>query len=105
MPTIEELQNQILELQSKYEELSTENTATKEQLESAEKDLKQAREINGKLWLNTKAGMKEESPSEPEEPELTVAEQTNKLIDECMAPELKHMKQIYGDNINITPTE
>ena len=55
-PTLEDLQKQILELQKKNEELTTENKANSEKIEATNKDLENARKINAELWLKQKGG-------------------------------------------------
>lgn len=101
MPTIEELQQQILDLQAKNEQLETENHGMKDKLTTTEEDLKKSRDINGKLWNSVSAGIKDDpTPTQTVDAEKSTEELTNELIDECMAPTLKRMKAVYGDMIN-----
>lgn len=88
-------------MQSKIEEMQTENVANKKNLEDTQKSLDKAREINAILWSKQNGGT---SPiSNPDNTvefeELTPEKAMDDLIADAMNPNLKRMRSIYGDTI------
>lgn len=101
-PTLEDLQKQILELQKKNEELTTENKANSEKIEATNKDLENARKINAELWLKQKGGSDNSQEKENESEELTPEKALDGLLDDALNPNLDMMKKVYGDRVNTT---
>lgn len=98
-PTIEELQAQLLALQSKNEELETQLAGTTDDLNKTQDSLKEVRSINSKLWKTVNLGP--ENKQEPTEPEAPTPEQDlESILKDAIEPKIAHMKKIYGvDNI------
>lgn len=71
MPTIEELQQQNLDLQAQVEELTAARDALQGEKDTLSADLERARELNQTLYLRvTSKKDDEEEEEEPERPSL-----------------------------------
>ena len=99
--TVEELQAEIIEMQSKMEQIETENAANKKNLEDTQKSLDKAREINAVLWQKQNGGtLPTPNPDNTEDTEVLTPEKAmSDLIADAMNPNLKRMRSIYGDTI------
>ena len=89
--SIEELQQQILELQEKLNTQTSELETQKEKLSKVEKERDDAREVNSKLWKGIK--FKEDETPE-EEPHKETPEE---FIDSFVKEAVESIKRRTGD--------
>ena len=89
--SIEELQQQILELQEKLNTQTSELETQKEKLSKVEKERDDAREVNSKLWKGIT--LKEDEPPE-EEPHKETPEE---FIDSFVKEAVESIKRRTGD--------
>lgn len=100
--TVEELQNQLLEIQKENEKLKTEKEATDKELIDTKSSLESSRKIAAELWSKQKGGTSPIlNPDDTEDKEeLTPEKALDLLLDDALKPNLIRMKKIYGDSIN-----
>lgn len=89
--SIEELQQQILELQEKLNTQTSELETQKEKLSKVEKERDDAREVNSKLWK----GIKFKEDETPEEE--THVETPEEFIDSFVKEAVESIKRRTGD--------
>ena len=89
--SIEELQQQILDLQEKLKTQTSELEAQKDKLSEVEKERDDARKINSKLWKGVT--LKEDEPPE-EEPHKETPEE---FIDSFVKEAVESIKRRTGD--------
>lgn len=99
--TVEELQKQILDLQTENEKLQTEKNAVEDKYKASETNLNRAREINMQLWKRQEGGtLPTNNPDNTVDTEVLTPEKAlDGLISDAMNPNLKRMRAIYGDII------
>lgn len=89
--SIEELQQQILELQEKLNTQTSELETQKEKLSKVEKERDDAREVNSKLWKGIKF-------KEDETPEEEIHKETpEEFIDSFVKEAVESIKRRTGD--------
>lgn len=89
--SIEELQQQILDLQDKLKTQTSELETQKEKLSKVEKERDDAREVNSKLWKGIT--LKEDEPPE----EVPHKETPEEFIDSFVKEAVESIKRRTGD--------
>lgn len=93
--TIEQLQEKVLELSQKNEQLETENASLKKTNEEVSDTIKQVRAINTKLYQQSSFGITNTNPSaEPEQEEHV--ETKEEFLKSFIDPAKERLSKTYG---------
>ena len=91
--TLESLQAQVLAMAEKQEQMETEKIAMQQELDATKNSLKEARELNAKLWRQGVAPETRIMDEVHEEPETI-----EQFMDSFIKPGVERLKKIYGDD-------
>lgn len=95
--TLEELQQQILDLQEKQNSLQNENEIFKTQLSEKDKKISDLSTINQKLFLRVTSPSKEEEDNKKDEYEpLSVSKEFYSKLDDEMKDQLRHIEEEFN---------
>lgn len=96
-PTIEELQNQILELQQANEQKETELNSLKRTHQEDQQTIKQVREVNSKLFQQASFG---NSPFGGDEEVEVEKETPEEFLDSFIQPAKANLEKTFGVKFN-----